>query len=296
MERHSLYKSKLTALMFILPTLVILIIFLYYPTFQTFKMSLYRVAFLGLSKQFVGLENYRYIFSSPEYRKIFLNTAIFVVLSVVISLVIGLFLAVLANQKIKGKTVFRLLLIWPYALPPAVAGVIFLFLFNEQSGMVNYILKHVANIALPWLSKSYLAMGVVITAFVWKMVGYNVVFYLAALQNIPKDIIEAAKVEGASIFQTFFKVTLPMLSPITLFLVVTNTIAAFFESFTFIDLITKGGPADSTTVIIYSIYRDGFEYFKTGLAAAESVILFICVVILTLIQLRVSRRMVHYEK
>ncbi|SNR66653.1 carbohydrate ABC transporter permease [Desulfurobacterium atlanticum] len=296
MNKHSLYRSKITALLFILPTLIILTLFLYYPTIETFKMSMYRVAFLGLSKQFVGLENYRDIFLSAEYRKIFVNTGIFVLISVVVSIVIGLFLAVLANQKLKGKSLFRILLIWPYSLPPAVAGVIFLFLFNEQSGMVNYLLKHLLDISPPWLSKSTLAMGVVITAFVWKMIGYNVVFYLAALQNIPKEIIEAAKVEGASILQTFFKVTLPMLSPITLFLIVTNTIAAFFESFTFIDLITKGGPSDSTTVIIYSIYRDGFEYFKTGLAAAESVILFTCVVVLTLIQMKVSKRMVHYER
>jgi len=137
---------------------------------------------------------------------------------------------------------------------------------------------------------------VVIMAAVWKNIGYNVVFYLAALQNLPGDVLEAAVIDGATAWQRFWKITFPMLSPMTFFLLIMNTIAAFFDSFAFVDLLTRGGPAGSTTVMIYSIYRDGFEYFKTGFAAAQSVFLFIIVVALTVIQFRVSRNKVHYSR
>ncbi|AEH44556.1 binding-protein-dependent transport systems inner membrane component [Thermodesulfatator indicus DSM 15286] len=295
-QDYNIYKNKWIALLLLLPTILILLLFLYYPILETFLLSLYRVGFLGLTKKFVGLDNYKYIFSSKDYIKIFKNTAVFIVPSILLSITIGFIISLFLNSKIKGISFFRLLLIWPYALPPAVAGVIFLFLFNEQSGITNFLLNKVLQIQIPWLSNNILAMGVLIIAFVWKMLGYNIVFYLAALQNIPEELLEAASLEGASYFQKIFKIILPLLSPISLFLLITNTIAAFFESFAFVDLITKGGPAGSTTILIYSIYRDGFEYFKTGIAAAQSVILFIFVVILTLIQLRVSSRMVHYER
>jgi len=294
--KNGYFKNNFLALVLILPTLVILSLFLYYPTIKTFILSFYQVAFLGLKKVFVGLENYKILLTSSEYLQIFKNTFIFVVWSVGLSLAIGLGLALLANHKVKGKRIYRLLLIWPYALPPAVAGVIFLFMFNTQTGIINYLLNHLIGQKWAWLSNPTLAMAVVILASVWKAIGYNVVFYLAGLQNIPGDVLEAALIDGASAWTRFWKITFPLLSPMTLFLLVMNTISAFFDSFAFIDLLTKGGPAGSTTVLIYSIYRDGFEYFKTGLAAAESVFLFGCVVILTLIQLKCSQKMVHYAR
>jgi sn-glycerol 3-phosphate transport system permease protein len=209
---------------------------------------------------------------------------------------LGLALALLANTKVRGWRIYRLLLIWPYALPPAVAGVILLFMFSAQVGVVNYFLDLLLGVKPDWLATPALAMAVVVTAAVWKAIGYNVVFYLAALQNVPGDVMEAAIIDGASAWQRFYRILLPLLSPMTLFLLVMNTISAFFDAFAFVDLLTRGGPAGGTTVLIYSIYRDGFEYFKTGFAAAQSVLLFAIVVALTIAQLRVSKKMVTYER
>jgi sn-glycerol 3-phosphate transport system permease protein len=294
MDTHAAYKSRWLPWVLLSPTFVILLLFLYYPTYETFKLSLYRVAFLGLRKKFVWLANYKELFTNPEYLHIFWNTIVFAFFVVLGSMVIGLALSVLANQKVSGWRFYRLLLIWPYALSPAVAGVIFLFLFNEQSGIVNYVLKTTIGIAPGWLTKPGLAMALIIFAAVWKNVGYNVVFYIAGLQNLPGEVLEAALIDGASPWQRFWKITFPLLSPMTFFLLIINTIYAFFEAFPFVDLLTKGGPSDATNILIFNIYRDGFEYYKTGMAEAQSVVLFAAVVFLTIMQFRLGENRVHY--
>ena len=294
MDTHAAYKSRWLPWVLLSPTFVILLLFLYYPTLETFKLSLYRVAFLGLKKKFVGLANYKVLFTNPDYLHIFWNTVVFAFFVVLGSMVVGLALSVLANQKVSGWRFYRLMLIWPYALSPAVAGVIFLFLFNEQSGIVNYVLKVTLGITPGWLTQPSLAMALIIFAAVWKNVGYNVVFYIAGLQNLPGEVLEAALIDGASPWQRFWKITFPLLSPMTFFLLIINTIYAFFEAFPFVDLLTKGGPSDATNILIYNIYRDGFEYYKTGMAAAQSVILFAAVVFLTIMQFRLGEGRVHY--
>jgi len=294
MDTHAAYKSRWLPWVLLSPTFVILLLFLYYPTLETFKLSLYRVAFLGLKKKFVGLANYKVLFTNPDYLHIFWNTVVFAFFVVLGSMVVGLALSVLANQKVSGWRFYRLMLIWPYALSPAVAGVIFLFLFNEQSGIVNYVLKVTLGITPGWLTQPALAMALIIFAAVWKNVGYNVVFYIAGLQNLPGEVLEAALIDGASPWQRFWKITFPLLSPMTFFLLIINTIYAFFEAFPFVDLLTKGGPSDATNILIYNIYRDGFEYYKTGMAAAQSVILFAAVVFLTIMQFRLGEGRVHY--
>jgi sn-glycerol 3-phosphate transport system permease protein len=283
-----------TAFLLIFPTFAILTLFLYYPTIQTFILSLYQVAFLGMSKRFVGMENYVTLFTDPHYRRVFLNTGVFVAATVFCSMAAGLSLSLLADQKVRGWRIYRILLIWPYALPPAVAGVIFLFLFSGQAGIVNYFLTLLFGIRANWLAEPGLAMSVVALAAVWKNMGYNVVFYLAALQNLPGDVLEASLIDGATPWQRFWRVTFPLLSPITFFLLVVNTIYAFFDVFPFVDLLTKGGPADGTMVIIYSLYRDGFEFFKTGMAAAQSALLFAVVVGLTLVKFKTYGKSIHY--
>ncbi len=293
---HNVFQNRFLACILLLPTFIILLTFLYYPTWRTFALSFYQVGFLGIKQMFIGTENYVTLFTDPSYLRIFQNTFVFVLGSVLLSMAFGLGLALLANSRIQGKRIYRLLLIWPYALPPAVAGVIFLFLFSAQVGIVNYFFDLLLGLKPDWLSSPVLAMGVVILASVWKALGYNVVFYLAALQNVPGDILEAAIIDGAGPWQRFQKVLLPLLSPMTLFLLIMNTIAAFFDSFAFVDLLTKGGPAGSTTIMIYSIYRDGFQYFKTGFAAAQSVLLFVIVIVLTLMQFRISKNRVHYSR
>ncbi|AEG34559.1 sugar ABC transporter permease (plasmid) [Thermus thermophilus] len=298
MERddRAVFRRPVMAWALLLPTLVILSLFLYYPTIQTFLLSFYQVNFalIFADKIFVGLENYKTVFTDPVYRRVLLNTLLFSGSVVALSLVTGLALAVLANQKVRGARVYRLLLIWPYALSPAVAGVIFLFLFNPQAGVVNYVLGEVFGVRPDWLTDPRLAFLVVVLTAVWKNVGYNVVFYLAALQNLPGEVLEAALVDGATPWQRFFRITLPLLSPMTFFLLVMNSIYAFFDTFAIIDLITRGGPNGATNTLIYSIYRDGFEFFNTGMAAAQSVVLFVGVVLLTMVQFRFGERRVHY--
>lgn len=288
------FKGKFLPFIFLSPTLLILIVFLYYPVIQTFVLSTYRVAFLGLRKKFAGFENFADLFQDAGYLHTVQSTAVITVAVVIGGLGISLAIAMLANQKIRGGTVYRILLIWPFALSPAVAGVIWLFMFSPGFGAVNYLTFLVTGVELNWLGNPRLAVTLIIMASIWKNLGYNVVFYLAALQNLNTEVLEAASIDGANAWQRFWNVTFALLSPMTFFLLITNITYSFFDLFGLIDLVTKGGPLDATNVMIYNLYRDGFEYYKTGLAAAQSVILFAVVVGLTVIQFRTSGRRVYY--
>jgi len=288
------FKGKFLPYLFLTPTLIILVVFLYYPVIQTFRLSTYRVAFLGLKKKFVGLENFADLLHDAGYLHTVEVTAIITLAVVVGGLAVSLAIAMLANQPIRGGSVYRVLLIWPFALSPAVAGVIWLFMFSPGFGVINYLTFLVTGNELNWLGNPRLAILLIILASIWKNLGYNVVFYLAALQNVNTEVLEAASIDGANAWQRFWSVTFALLSPMTFFLLITNITYSFFDLFGLIDLVTKGGPLDATNVMIYNLYRDGFEYYKTGLAAAQSVILFAAVVILTLIQFRTSGRRVHY--
>jgi sn-glycerol 3-phosphate transport system permease protein len=207
---------------------------------------------------------------------------------------VSLAIAMLANRDIRGASIYRILLIWPYALSPAVAGVIWLFMFSPGFGAINYLMFRILGSELNWLGNPRLAVLLIIMASIWKNLGYNVVFYLAALQNLNPEVLEAASIDGANSWRRFWSVTFALISPMTFFLLITNITYSFFNLFGMIDLVTKGGPLDATNVMIYNLYRDGFEYYKTGLAAAQSVILFGGVVALTVIQFRTSGRRVHY--
>ena len=288
------FKGKLVPFALMAPTLAILVLFLYYPVFQTFKLSLYRVAFLGLRKKFIGFANFIDLFKNPDYLHSILITVVIATAIVVIGLSLSLAISLLANQKVRGGRVYRLLLIWPYALSPAVAGIIWLFMFSPGFGIVNYLLSITIHVQPNWLGDPFLAVLLVIAVSIWKNLGYNIVFYLAALQNINTDVLEAASIDGAGPWRRFRSITFALLSPMTFFLLITNITYAFFDIFGTVDIMTKGGPIDGTNVMIYNLYRDGFQYYKTGLAAAQSVILFAGVIILTIIQFRTSGRHVHY--
>jgi sn-glycerol 3-phosphate transport system permease protein len=290
----SKFKGKWLPWLFLLPTLVILTIFLYYPVIQTFRLSTYRVAFLGLKTQFIGLENFADLFQDPGYLHTLQATAVITVAVVIGGLGLSLAIAMVANRKIRGASIYRILLIWPFALSPAVAGVIFLFMFSPGFGAISYTLFRITGLELNWLGEPGLAVALIIAASIWKNLGYNVVFYLAALQNVNTEVLEAASIDGANSWRRFWGVTFALLSPMTFFLLITNITYSFFDLFGMIDLITKGGPLNATNVMIYNLYRDGFEYYKTGLAAAQSVILFAAVVGLTIIQFRTSGRRVYY--
>lgn len=289
------FKGRLLPFLLLAPTLAILIVFLYYPVFETFRLSLYRVAFLGLKKTFVGFANFSELFHNPDYIHSVLVTLVITTTVVIGGLGISLAISVLANQKIRGARVYRLLLIWPYAISPAIAGVVWLFLFSPGYGIVNYLLSLTFHITPNWLGDPFLAVFIIIVASIWKNLGYNVAFYLAALQNLNTDVLEAALIDGASHWRRFWSVTFPLLSPITFFLLITNITYAFFDIFPIVDVMTKGGPFNATNILIYNLYREGFEYYRTGSAAAQSLILFFGVVVLTLIQFRTSGRRVHYE-
>lgn len=288
------FRSKIFPYIVLSPTLFILLVFLYYPIIQTFALSTYRVAFLGLKKKFEGLGNYIALFQDPGYLHTVQVTAVITTVVVIGGLAVSLAIAMLANQKVRGAAIYRILLVWSFALSPAVSGVIFLFMFSPGFGVVSYLTFRFTGIELNWLGDPTLAVILIILASIWKNLGYNVVFYLAALQNLNTEVLEAASIDGAGPLKRFWYVTFALLSPMTFFLLITNITYSFFDLFGLIDIVTKGGPLDATNVMIYNLYRDGFEYYKSGSAAAQSVILFAAVVALTIIQFRTSGRRVHY--
>jgi sn-glycerol 3-phosphate transport system permease protein len=207
----SKFKGKWIPWLFLLPTLVILTVFLYYPVIQTFRLSTYRVAFLGLKQKFIGLENFIDLFQDPGYLHTLQATAVITVAVVIGGLGISLAIAMLANTKIRGASIYRVLLIWPFALSPAVAGVIWLFMFSPGFGAVNYTMFRITGLELNWLGDPRLAVLLIIIASIWKNLGYNVVFYLAALQNVNTEVLEAASIDGANGWQRFWRVTFALL-------------------------------------------------------------------------------------
>lgn len=304
--QNAVFKSRTLAWLFLLPTLVILLIFIYYPLLQSFSSSLYRSnLFLG-TRQFIGLENFRSLFAgplAPAYYQALGQTFVFSFSIVLIGLSLSLGIATLANQPVRGARIYRLLLIWPFALSPAVAGTVFLFLFNPQVGVVNDVLGAVFNIRPRWLDTPLLTFSLVTAAAIWKNLGYNIVFYLAALRNVPGELTEAAQLDGANLWQRFWRITFPMLSPMTFFLVFTNLTFAFFDTFGLIDVMTRGGPIGRppldetgvTTTLMYKIFDDGINGTGSlGEAAAQSILLFFVVAIVTLLQFRFGSRRVYY--
>ena len=293
MEKRVFFKGwKLPALL-VAPQLLISFVFFFYPSGQAIWNSLFLPDPFGLKTEFVGLDNFRFLLSDPYYLASFKTTMIFSVAVSVSSMGIGLYLAALADRLIKGAGVYQTLLIWPYAIAPAIAGVLWLFLFNGNIGLASYYLQALGydwNHAL----KGDQAMFLVILASSWGRISYNFLFFLAGLQAIPKSIIEAAAIDGASFWKRFGSIVIPLLSPITFFLLVVNIVYAFFDTFGVIHTITSGGPEQSTTILVYKVFSDGFVSQDLGSSAAQSVILLVLVGILTVIQFRYIERKVHY--
>jgi len=258
------------------------------------RLSLHKVAFFGMRTRYIGFENFTKLFTSPGYLHSFLVSLIYSGAVVILGISISMGLALLANQKLHGARIYRVAFIWPYALSPAVAGAILLFIFNPSAGIFNYLTHLLIGTKPQWLSHGGLAMALVIMAATWKSLGYNVVFLLAGLQNIPGELLEAAEIDGANSFVKIWKVTLPLLSPTVFFLVIMNSIRSFFGDFGMINIMTEGGPKDATNILIYEMYNNGFRYFKSGYASAQSLILFAIVMTLTLIHFRTAGRRVYY--
>ena len=293
MEKRVFFKGWMLPAMLVAPQLIISFVFFFYPSGQAIWNSLFLPDPFGLKTEFVGLDNFRFLLSDPYYLASFKTTIIFSTAVSVSSMGIGLYLAALADRLIKGAGVYQTLLIWPYAIAPAIAGVLWLFLFNGNIGLVSYYLK---ALGYEWnhTLKGDQAMFLVILASSWGRISYNFLFFLAGLQAIPKSIIEAAAIDGASFWKRFGSIVLPLLSPITFFLLVVNIVYAFFDTFGVIHTITSGGPEQSTTILVYKVFSDGFVSQDLGSSAAQSVILLVLVGILTVIQFKYIERKVHY--
>ena len=293
MEKRVFFKGWWLPALLVAPQLLISFVFFFYPSGQAIWNSLFLPDPFGLKTEFVGLDNFRFLLSDPYYLASFKTTMIFSIAVSVSSMGIGLYLAALADRLIKGAGVYQTLLIWPYAIAPAIAGVLWLFLFNGNIGLVSYYLK---ALGYEWnhTLKGDQAMFLVILASSWGRISYNFLFFLAGLQAIPKSIIEAAAIDGASFWKRFGSIVLPLLSPITFFLLVVNIVYAFFDTFGVIHSITSGGPEQSTTILVYKVFSDGFVSQDLGSSAAQSVILLVLVGILTVIQFKYIERKVHY--
>lgn len=291
----STFKSRYLPYLLLLPTFIVLILFLFYPAFETFRLSFYKVHPFGISKKFAGLFNFTKLALSEDYRSSFTTSFFFSIAVVIVGLAISLFIAMLLNQKMKGARIYRSLLIWPYALSPAIAGAIFRFLFNPANGYLSYFSGVVLGVEPPWLTNGTLAIIIITMAAIWKNLGYNIIFFLAGLQNVQKEALESASIDGAGPIRKFVYIIFPFLSPTTFFLLIMNIIYAYFSSFGLIEVLTEGGPANSTNLLIYQLYKDFFVNAKTGYAAAESMILFTLVVLVTLVQFKTTGKKVHYQ-
>jgi len=292
-EKRVYFTSKWLPYLLVAPQLAVTVIFFLWPAGQAIMQSTQLPDPFGLSTEYVGFENFEYLFSNRYYRESFITTGIFSVAVTVLSMSVALTLAVLADSVIRGSGLYRTLLIWPYAVAPAIAGVMWLFMFNPSIGLVAYWLKAVGY---HWnhVLNSGEAMSLVVVAASWKQVSYNFLFFLAGLQAIPKSLIEAAAIDGATAWHRFRTIILPLLSPTTFFLLVINIVYAFFETFGIIHTITLGGPGQSTLILVYKVFADGFVGQDLGSSAAQSVVLMVIVGILTIIQFRFIERRVHY--
>ncbi|PWC10889.1 sn-glycerol-3-phosphate ABC transporter permease UgpA [Brenneria roseae subsp. americana] len=278
----------------VLPQLLITIIFFIWPAGQALWYSVQNLDPFGLSSEFVGAENFRQLFSDSYYLDSFYTTLIFSFLVAGFGLLISLFLAALVDYVIRCSRLYQTLIILPYAVAPAVAAVLWMFLFNPGLGLITHFL---GLLGYSWnhAQNSGQAMFLVVLASIWKQISYNFLFFLAALQSIPRSLTEAAAIDGAGPVRRFFNLVLPLISPVSFFLLVVNLVYAFFDTFPIIDAATAGGPVQSTTTLIYKIYREGFAGLDLSSSAAQSVVLMLLVIGLTVIQFRFVERKVNYQ-
>lgn len=293
MEKRALFRSRWLPYALVAPQLAVTLVFFFWPAGQAMVQSFLLQDAFGTRTQFVACENFRNLFTDPAYLESFEVTAVFSVLVAGLGLAISLVLAVFADRVIRGAGVYKALLIWPYAVAPAIAGVLWMFLFNPTLGVVAHALR---GIGIEWnhVLDSGQALALIVMAAVWKQVSYNFVFFLAGLQAIPKSLIEAAAIDGAGPLRRFATVIFPQLSPTTFFLLVVNIVYAFFDTFAIVDAATQGGPGRDTAILVYKVYHDGFKAMDLGGSAAQSVVLMAIVIALTVLQFRFVERRVNY--
>lgn len=293
MQKNASFKGLTIPLLLLAPQLTITVVFFYWPASQAVWQSFLLQDAFGTSTEFVWFENYQHLFSDPGYLKAFINTAIFSTFVCLFSLSIALVFAVMADRQIRGAEIYKTLLIWPYAVAPAIAGVLWLFMFDPSLGMLA---RGLQSLGIPWnprLNGNH-AMLLVILAATWKQISYNFLFFLAGLQSIPKSVIEAAVIDGARPMRRFWTIVFPLLSPTTFFLLVVNIVYVFFDTFGIIDSVTGGGPSGATETLVYKVFSDGKGGSDLGGSAAQSVVLLVMVVAMTAVQFKFIERKVSY--
>jgi sn-glycerol 3-phosphate transport system permease protein len=292
-EKRVQFRSAWLPWALLLPQLTVVAVFFFWPASQALLQSLQSQDAFGTSVEWVGLENFARLLADASYLESFKTTAVFSVLVATIGISLSLMLAVFADRVLRGAMVYKTLLILPYAVAPAVAAVLWLFMFSPALGVASYAL---GKLGIEWnhLLNSTHAMTLIVMAAVWKQISYNFLFFMAGLQSIPKSLIEAAAIDGARPWRRFWTVQFPLLSPTTFFLLVINIVYAFFETFAIVDAATQGGPGKDTAILVYKVYYDGFKAMDLGGSAAQSVVLMVIVIALTIVQFRYIEKKVQY--
>jgi len=293
MEKRVRFRSAWLPWLLIAPQMAIVLVFFFWPAAQALWQSVLQQDAFGTATEFVGLENFSRLWHDSSYLASFQTTAVFSLLVAVTGLSLALLLATMANRVVRGSGLYKTLLIWPYAVAPVVAGVLWLFMFASPMGVVAWALR---QIGIDWnhLLNANHAMALIVMAAVWKQISYNFLFFLAGLQSIPKSLIEAAAIDGAGPWRRFWTITFPLLSPTTFFLLVINVVYAFFDTFAIVDATTHGGPGKDTAILVYKVYYDGFKALDMGSSAAQSVVLMAIVIALTVVQFRFVEKKVQY--
>jgi sn-glycerol 3-phosphate transport system permease protein len=291
--KRIVFASRWLPWLLLAPQLAVISTFFFWPAGQALVQSLQQSDAFGMSVTWVGFENFQNLYRDESYAESFITTGVFSLWVAVLGIGISLVLAYFADRVVRGALLYRTLLIWPYAVAPAVAGVVWLFLFSPSIGVVSYALN---TLGFEWnaLLNSRDAMALIVMAAVWKQLSYNFLFFLAGLQSIPKSLIEAAAIDGAGAWRRFWTIQFPLLSPTSFFLLVINVVYAFFDTFGIVDAATKGGPGKDTAILVYKVYFDGFKALDLGGSAAQSVVLMVIVVALTVVQFRFIEKKVNY--
>ncbi|MDY0943389.1 sugar ABC transporter permease [Priestia megaterium] len=284
----------IVGLSYLLPSLLLFSVFLFYPMIKTLYLSLFITDTQGNPLNFVGLQNFLHLFTDPDFLQSMKATFLFVLYTVPIGLIIALFLALIANEKLKGIGFFRTMFSSTMGMSVAASSVIWMFMYNPTIGVINKVLNLVGIHDVQWLLDPKYALIAVSISTIWMNIGFTFLILLGGLQNIDEKLYENARIAGVSYWYQLRKITLPMLSP-TLFFIITVSFINAFQTFGQIDILTKGGPTDSTNVIVYSIYKDAFVNYNVGSASAQATILFFCILLVTALQFKLGERKVHYQ-
>jgi len=294
MEKRARFKSAWLPYALVAPQILVTLLFFFWPAAQALYQSVLLQDAFGASSQFVWFDNFKDLFNDPNYLESFKTTAMFSVMVAFFGLSLSLILAVFADRIVRGASVYKTFLIWPYAVSPVVVGVLWMFLMNPTLGVIAHALR---GIGIEWnnLLNGRHAMILIVMAAIWKQISYNFLFFLAGLQAIPKSLIEAAAIDGAGPVRRFFTIVFPLLSPTTFFLLVINIVYAFFDTFAIIEATTHGGPGKETEILVYKVFQDGFRGGDLGSAAAQSVVLMAIVIALTVVQFKYVEKKVQYS-